>query len=133
VSGPVSRPSRSQLRRAALTAAGLFFTLLGIIGLLLPLVPTTPFLLVAVACFARSSPRLHRWIVSNRYVGPYLEEWRLHRTVPRAAKIKALLVVPLGFVCSFLLVPEPWMRVTVLVLGCAVMGIVAWLPTSRPS
>ena len=122
----------ARLRRTALTAAGLLFTGLAIAGVFLPLVPATPFLLVAVACFAKSSPRLHRWILSNRAVGPYLEEWRTHRTVPVAAKRKAYLVVILGFTASFLLVPAPWMRVVVLVFACAVTIVIAWLPTSRP-
>ena len=128
----MSRPSPSRFRRAVLTAVGLLFTALAIIGVFLPLVPTTPFLLVAVWCFARSSPRLHRWIVSNRHVGPYLEEWRLHRTVPRAAKRKAFVLVLIGFTCSALILQEPWMRAATIVFGCVVLGIVAWLPSSRP-
>ena len=125
-------PLPAGLRRTALNVAGYLFTGLAVAGVFLPLVPATPFLLVAVACFARSSPRLHRWLLSNRAVGPYLEEWHLHRTVPIAAKRKAYLVALLGFTASFLLVPAPWMRVVVLVVACAVTIVIAWLPTSRP-
>ena len=118
-------------RRGSLAAAGLAFTGLAIAGVILPLVPTTPFLLLAVACFARSSPRLHRWLVSNRALGSCLEEWRLHKTVPRAAKRKAYLVVVLGFGVSLIVVEETGLRVALVVLGAGVLGFLAWLPTTR--
>lgn len=60
-------------------------------GVLLPLLPTTPFLLVAAFCFARSSERWHRWLVEHRLFGPLLRDWREHGAISRRAKIAAYL------------------------------------------
>lgn len=112
-------------------AAGWICTGLAVAGLVLPLVPTTPFLLLAAACFVRSSPRFHRWLLSNRSFGPLLEQWRRERTIPRAAKIKAYVVVILSFGCSIALVGVAWVSIALLVLGSGLIVWIARLPTTR--
>lgn len=72
---------------------GLASTACGIAGLLLPLVPTTPFLLLATFAFARSSPRLHRWLTTHPRLGPPIEDWRAHGAISRRAKIAAVVVM----------------------------------------
>lgn len=74
-------------------AAGLFFTGLGIVGAFLPILPTTVFLLVATACFARSSPRLHGWLVNHPTFGPPIRNWELHGAISRAAKVLAIVTM----------------------------------------
>jgi uncharacterized membrane protein YbaN (DUF454 family) len=69
---------------------GLFFVGLGAVGVLLPLLPTTPFLLLAAACFARSSERWHQWLLSNPHFGPLIHDWHAHRCISRKAKALAL-------------------------------------------
>jgi uncharacterized membrane protein YbaN (DUF454 family) len=59
---------------------------LGIAGIVLPLVPTTPFLLLAAFAFARSSPRLHDWLLAHPRLGPPINDWRTHRAISRRAK-----------------------------------------------
>lgn len=76
--------------RALLVAGGALFVGLAALGVVLPLLPTTPFLLVAAACFARSSPRLHRALLSSRTFGPLLHHWRVAGAIPRNAKILAV-------------------------------------------
>ncbi len=71
-------------------AAGLGFTGLGLAGVVLPVVPTTPFLLLAAACFARSSPRLHGWLVAHPVFGPPIRDWQAHGAISRRAKTLAL-------------------------------------------
>ena len=61
------------------TLVGILFVVLGAIGAVLPLLPTTPFVLVAAWCFARSSPRLHRWLLESRLFGPMLRDWEENR------------------------------------------------------
>ncbi len=120
------------LQRSLLRAAGLLFSALAIAGVVLPLVPTTPFLLLAGACFARSSPRLHRWLLSRPAFGPYLEQWQRERTVPRGAKRKAYLVVALTFGVSIALVEALWLRGVLLAFACGLVVFLAKLPTTRP-
>lgn len=62
----------------------------GTLGIFLPLLPTTPFLLVAAWAFARCSDRAHRWLHGHPRFGPFLEGWRTHRAIPRRAKVVAV-------------------------------------------
>jgi hypothetical protein len=103
------------MRRVALAAAGWLCVVLGLIGLLLPLVPTTPFLLLAAACFLRSSPAMHARLLAHPQFGPYLEQWRRDHSVPPAAKRRAYLLVVAGFAVSMALV-EGWLLRLILVL-----------------
>lgn len=73
---------------------------LGIIGIFLPVLPTTPFVLLAAACWAKASPRLHRRLREHRYFGPMVQNWERNRAVPRKAKILA--VSMMTFSCLFL-------------------------------
>jgi len=122
----------SGLRRAAFLIAGVLFTVLAVVGVVLPLVPTTPFLLLAAACFARSSPRLYRWLLSNRTFGPYIRQWRRDRTIPQAAKHRAYFVIVVVFATSIALVGAPWPRALLVVLGLALLVFLARLPTAEP-
>lgn len=79
--------------------AGLLMTALGIVGAFLPLLPTTPFLLVAVWCFSRSSPRLEQWLLNHRTLGPPLVNWQREGAIAARTKIMAvsLIVASYGF------------------------------------
>ena len=89
-------PNRNVLARSCLLALGFLFLALAVVGAFLPVLPTTPFLLVAAACFARSSPAFHRRLLANRVFGPYLVQWQHDHSVPREAKRKAYEVLDLG-------------------------------------
>ena len=75
--------------KVILTIVGVFFLFLGVFGLLLPVLPTTPFILLAAWCFSRSSPRLHRYLMENKIFGPIIENWTKYRAIGRIAKISA--------------------------------------------
>lgn len=79
--------------------AGLLMTAVGIVGIFLPLLPTTPFLLIAVWCFSRSSPRLEHWLLSHRTLGPPLANWRREGAISARTKFVAisLIVASYGF------------------------------------
>ena len=85
--------------RAFYMAAGLLMTALGILGVFLPLLPTTPFLLVALWCFSRSSPRLAHWLINHRTLGPPLANWQREGAISARAKTVAicLLATSYGF------------------------------------
>lgn len=115
------------------TVVGVFFLVLGAIGAVLPLLPTTPFVLVAAWCFARSSPRLHQWLLDSQLFGPILRNWEENRCVPLRAKITALvMMVGVGGTSLVFAVPAGWPRyggLALIGIGCAV---VLSLRTCRP-
>ncbi|MCZ4280337.1 YbaN family protein [Kiloniella laminariae] len=84
-------------RRILLMAFGCFCVLLGVIGLILPLLPTTPFLLVALWAFSLSSKRFHNWLYSHRFLGPLVQNWDRYRMIPRKAKLLAIGMMTASF------------------------------------
>jgi uncharacterized membrane protein YbaN (DUF454 family) len=126
---PEEVPERGPLRWL-LVASGSLLATLAAVGAFLPVLPTTPFLLLAAACFARSSPAFHRRLLANRVFGPYLEQWQHDHSVPRDAKRKAYGLVVVAFALSIWLVDATWLRVTLAVLGVLLVALLAWLPTT---
>lgn len=88
------------MRKILLIAAGLLSVLLGLIGVVLPGLPTTPFLLLAAACFAKSSPRLHRRLLENKLLGPLIKNWEETRSIPKRAKTIAFVMIAMVAVHS---------------------------------
>ncbi len=79
---------------------GWLFVVLGCIGVILPILPTTPFLIVALACFSKSSPRFHQMLLNNRWFGQVLQEWEEKKTVSRQVKYKACVLIIIVFSIS---------------------------------
>jgi len=77
------RPA-GKLAQHALIAAGTVFLVLGVVGVFVPVLPTTPFLLLAAACYLHSSRRLHDWLIHSRLLGPYLRHYTMVRGFPCA-------------------------------------------------
>ena len=88
---------RHKIKRWFLFVAGGFFFALGLIGVLLPLLPTTPFMILAAACFASSSPRFHQALLNNRWFGADLRRWESSRTMKRVTKKRATVLIILTF------------------------------------
>ena len=100
-----------------LVAAGCTAVALGTAGIFLPLLPTTPFLLLAAACFIRSSDRLYAWLVTNRWLGAYIRNYREHRAVTRTAKVVTLSLLGYSVVR---VVSLPALRALLLCIAAAV-------------
>ncbi|MDQ7004891.1 MAG: YbaN family protein [Ghiorsea sp.] len=79
---------------------GWFFVLLGLVGVLLPILPTTPFMIIAAGLFSRSSPRFHQMLLNNRWFGEVLRNWEEHGVVSRHIKMRATLLIALTFFIS---------------------------------
>ena len=111
---------RTDLKNKFYIAAGFFFVVLGTIGIVLPILPTTPFLLIAAGLFLRSSGRLYLWLTNHRYLGPFIRNYRLYRAVPLSTKLFALafLYTTIGYSVFFVL--ENWW------LRAALIGLAAW-------
>lgn len=71
--------------------------MLGVIGAFLPILPTTPFMILAAGCFARSSPRLEAWLLSHPVFGPMLRDWRERGAIPQRAKMAAVVGCVFGY------------------------------------
>jgi len=119
---------RARLVRRGWLMLALFFIGLGSVGAVLPLLPTTPFLLLATMCASRSSPALHAWLYSHPRFGPLLRDWRDHRAIRPRAKITALILVALSWGWMWISVEPLYARLS----ASAVMaGVVTFLAT-RP-
>jgi uncharacterized protein len=126
---PPDTPPLPGALRWLLLLLGLFFTAVGLAGVVLPLLPTTPFLLLAAACFARSSRRCHRWLIEHPLFGPTIRQWQQERTIPRRSKFTAvvLLVFTLGSSILFF-VQSPYLKVLLLLLGLSLTVFLLRLP-----
>lgn len=91
---------RKHIKKFLLITIGLTSIILGLLGAVLPVLPTTPFLILALACFANSSPRFHRLLLNNRWFGSALQQWEENRSISRKAKIKAICLIILSFSLS---------------------------------
>lgn len=111
----------ARLRRWAWTAAGMLMVALGVIGAMLPVMPTTIFLILALACFSRASPRLEHWLLHHPRFGHPLRQWREHRAVSRRGKAMAALGMAIGFVAMCLGHPPWWVIVLVGAMEIAVL------------
>ena len=87
------------LVRGILVVSGVVSVTVGLVGIFVPLLPTTVFLLIGAACFARSSDRLHAWLVGHRWFGPLIHGYREHRAMPRRTKLVsiAMLWLTIGY------------------------------------
>ena len=124
------RPHASPLIRLLLATCGVLALIVGVIGIFLPVLPTTPFLLLAAACFARASPALYRWLASSPTFGPPLQEWRRHRSIPWRAKLTAIALMSVSIAVSAMFFVRPWWGKLALVAVGLAVGI--WL-YRRPS
>lgn len=118
-------PAASFAARTGWLALGLAFVALGVIGAILPLMPTTIFLILAAGCFARSSPRLERWLLEHARFGPALRAWRAERAIPRRAKAAACLGMLLGYLLFVLAARPGWVEAAA--VAAALGGCSLWI------
>jgi len=104
--------------------------LLGVIGIFLPLLPTTPFLLLAAACFVRSSPKFHHWLVNHPKLGKYILHYLSGEGIPKRAKIMAISMIWTTMSLSaWLVVPYIWGKVALFLIGLSVSIYIYRQPT----
>lgn len=118
--------------RWTLFTVGWLSVVLGVIGIFLPLLPTTPFLLLATACFMRSSTRFYQWLINHRYLGRYVVYYMNGRGIPLRAKIYTLTLMWITLATTaFLFVPLLLVRIILLVIGTSVTIYIVRLPTLK--
>ena len=123
-------PVRTRLSRWGWIVLGWLFVLLGFIGALLPVMPTTIFLILAAGCFARGSPRLEAWLLGHKRFGPTLVAWRRDGAIGRRAKVMACGGIAVGY-ALFLVGARPGVALALLV-AAAMAGCAAYIVT-RPA
>lgn len=123
--------------RALLIILGTLCVALGVLGIFLPLLPTTPFLLLAAACYARSSARFYHWLVTNRWCGQYIRNYREGRGIPLKQKAVTILLLWLTIgSTAWLAISQWWVRW--ILLGVAVgvtihlLKVKTYKPKAKP-
>jgi len=128
-------PLASGPLRGLYILGGIVLAGLGYLGAILPVLPTTPFLLGASFCFARSSPRLHRWLRRTPYFGHLIRDWETHRGLRLRVKATAVLLVLLVVGSTILFTDAaPWAKASAGILALAGIAVIVFaLPTVRIS
>jgi uncharacterized protein len=125
-------PVRPHWRRVLWVLAGVLALVTGIVGIFLPLLPTTPFVLLAAFCFSRGSTRCERWLVEHPRFGPMVRSWRANRAIPLRAKQLATLMMAIGSAWAFFTLPTRFGWVPA--LCCAAVAAWMWqLPSQGPA
>ncbi len=123
---------RLLLVRILFNIVGTLAVVLGLIGIFLPLLPTTPFLLLATACYMRGSQRMAHWMHHNRFFGAYLRDFHENRGIPLKTKIIALSTLWISLGISAWVMPIAWARLLLLIPGIGVT-IYLWRYKTRPA
>lgn len=93
---------------------------LGLLGIFIPILPTTPFLLLSATLYAKSSDKLYRWLMSNPHLGPYIKDFREHRTLPLRVKVISISTLWCTILLSTYLVEILFVRLLLLIIAIAV-------------
>lgn len=106
---------------------------LGVLGIVLPLVPTTPFLLLTAACYVRSSDRLYNWLMTNKWFGSYIRNYKAGKGIPIKAKISVLIMIWFSFLFSaFYIAPNMLLKIGFIFGACFFTVVIYMTKTLKP-
>ena len=108
---------QSSLLRALWISAGSFSLVIGAIGIVVPLLPTTPLIILAAFCYGKASPKLHHWIITNRYFGHYIQDYQAGKGVPFRIKCFAVFIVWTSVLFSLFVIPLLFVKIGMLLFG----------------
>ena len=121
-------PAKNRAARGVYTVAGIGFVGLGVLGAILPGLPSTVFFLLALWAFKRSSPKLEQWLLDNRFIGPTLRDWDEHRSIRPVTRNVAIAVIWLTIGASIYFLQSWWMGA---LLATVAIGVTAYLMTVK--
>ena len=114
--------AQSRTTRWLLIALGTLCVIVGLIGIVVPGLPTTIFLIMAAACYARGSTRLHHWLLSHRLLGPPIRDWYKHRSLPIRIKLIIILCIAVSSgLCAWFIIDK--LPIQLVVIAVALIGI----------
>lgn len=126
----MAQPHRSRVVRGTFIVLGFVSVGLGTAGVVLPVLPTTPFILLAAFFFARSSPRFDAWLVNHRLFGSLVRDWRAGRGLSVRAKTISLAAIALTFTITIVFaIDAAWLRVLLVMIAVSVSTYLIRLPT----
>lgn len=115
-------------KRGFLLILGLVSLFAGLLGIILPLVPTVPFVLLSAYCFARSSSRLNVWLHNHPWFADALSQWEQQGALKKSLKLKAVVMTVCSFLISILLVPVFWIKVMLIIMCISLLIYLYRLP-----
>ncbi len=121
--------TRQKIIRAFFFFAGTTSLVLGAVGIVLPVLPTTPFLLLALACYLRSSERMTHWMLNNKYFGKYIRNYRAGKGIPLKTKLIAITTLWITISISSIIILNLWVALFLFIVAAAVTIHLARLPT----
>ena len=123
---------QNRFTRIMLIVAGTFFVGLGVIGIILPLLPTTPFLLLAAACYAKSSEKFYNWLMRNKLFGRYIKNYSEGKGMPLNAKILSISFLWLSIIYSLVfIVDNLYFRILLIIIAMAVSAHIILIRTLK--
>ena len=126
-----SRLLNNRILRLILIVLGCVSTLLAVVGIFVPLLPTVPLLLLAAACFARSSESFHNWLLDHPQLGPMIRDFLDGQGIPLRAKITAIMLIWVSIsVSTLLIIPLLWVKIFLIAIGLCVTAYLLRLPLS---
>ncbi|MER2492033.1 YbaN family protein [Catenovulum sediminis] len=117
--------------RILLIFAGWGALALGILGAILPVLPTTPFVLLAAGCFAKSSPRFHSWLLKRPYFGPLIQDYQTYRGISRSSKQKAISLIWISMAISIFVTAKLWLAMLLITIAICV-SLYLWRMPDAP-
>ena len=125
---PDTKPMKQRTLQILLQMSGIISLILAVLGIILPLLPTVPFVLLAAACFARSSPAFHLWLLRHRYFGPLLADYQSGQGITRSARNRAIAILWASMIASMLIVAKVWLVLLLISIGSCVTVFLCRLP-----
>lgn len=119
----------NKLTRILFLIGGSLSLIIGIIGIFVPLLPTTVFLLIAAYCYFRSSEKLYYWLINHKYLGAYISNYRKYKAMPKKAKISAISLLWITIAISAILVDILWVRLILLFVALSITAYILSIKT----
>ena len=123
----------NQITKVFLIFVGFLSIILGVIGIVVPLLPTTPFILLAAACFAKSSKRFHDWLIHHPFFSPIINNFKNGQGIPRKIKIRVIVFIWLTLGISMILLTNQWITLVLFIMGIGLTTFLWRIPPPENS